>query len=481
MTRTFSRRSFLKGTVVAAGVAAFPAPFVMADAKPNSRLNCVVVGCGRRGGESHIGAAARERIVAFCDVDENNGGRALKWIADEGNIKKYKLVAQDAGKVKLYADLRKLLDEMNKDVDAVFIATPDHSHAWLAMAAMRAGKHVYCEKPLTYDISESRALAEAAKKYKVATQMGNQGHSSEEARRFCEYINAGAIGRILETHSWRGTQYKGGTRPASKPVPKGLDWDLWIGPAPFRDYHDGLHGVGWLGWWDFAAAGMLGGWGHHVLDPTFFALKPGQPTSVEMVDMVEGESEGFPKMDAIRWDFPANGDRSAFKMFWYDGTRRGAPAVGGEVEPENKKEHANRPAIVEELEKKYNRNFGDTGTIYVGEKGYMNTTGYGGSPRIVPEEKQKEFPPPPKTLPRVAGNDPFCDFIQACKGGTPPCSNFADYSGSFTEAMLVGKLAMKAGKGKKVEWDGANMKCTNRPELNQYVKREYRKGWELGT
>jgi hypothetical protein len=200
-----------------------------------------------------------------------------------------------------------------------------------------------------------------------------------------------------------------------------------------------------------------------------------------MVDMVEGEAEGFPKMDTIRNDFPANGDRPAFKMYWYDGARRGAPdAAGNEVEAENKKEHANRPPIVDELEKKYKRNFGDTGTIYVGEKGYMHTTGYGGSPRIVPEEQMKEFPAPPKTLPRVAGNDPFSDFIQACKGGTPPCSNFSDYSGAFTEAMLAGKLAMKAGKGKKVEWDGVNMKCTNIPELNQYVKREYRKGWELG-
>ena len=477
MAHTLSRRSFLKRTAVVAGAAALGGPYVMADATPNSRLNCVVIGCGRRG-EAHIGAAAQEKIVAFVDVDESNCRRALKWVSDKGNIQKYKLPEQDTSKIRTGADFRKLLDEMHKDVDAVFIATPDHGHAWLALAAMKAGKHVYCEKPLTYDIYEARLLAEAARKYKVATQMGNQGHASEEARRFCEYIAAGAIGHVTETHSWRGMQYRGGTRPPGKPVPKGLDWDLWIGPAPFREYHDGLTSFGWLGWWDFAAAGMLGGWGHHVLDPVFFALKPGLPTSVEMVDMVPGEPEGFPKMDLIRYDFPARGNMPPFKMFWYDGTKRGAPeAEGKEVEPESKKEHANRPPIVEELEKKYGRNFGDTGTIYVGEKGYMNTTGYGGSPRIVPEEKHKEFKPPEKTLPRV--KEIFGDFIQACKGGTPPCSNFADYSGPFTEAMLAGKLAMKAGKGRKIEWDGANMKCANLPELNAYVKREYRKGWEL--
>jgi len=479
MKARLSRRSFLRNTAWAAGAAAVCGPYVMADPAPNSRLNCVVIGCGRRGA-AHIEAAAHEKIVAFVDVDENNSAKAVKWLADEGNVKKFKLPAQAPSAIKTYVDLRKLLDEMHKDVDAVFIATPDHNHAWPAMAAIRAGKHVYCEKPLTYDIYEARALAEAAKKFKVATQMGNQGHASEDERRFCEYIAAGAIGQVTETHSWRGAQYRGGKRPPSKPVPKGLNWDMWIGPAPYRDFHDGLLNYGWLGWWDFAAAGMLGGWGHHVLDPVFFALKPGFPTSVEMVDMVPGEPEGFPKMDTIRYDFPARGDMAPFKMFWYDGAKRGTPIDynSRQVEPDAKKEDANRPDIAAELEKKYNRNFGENGTLYIGEKGIMHTTGYGGSPRIIPEEKHKEFKPPEKTLPRVKGI--FEDFIQACKGGPIlPCSNFTDYAGPFTEAMLTGKLAMKAGKGKKIEWDGPNMKCTNMPELNQYVKREYRKGWEL--
>ena len=477
MAQRFSRRSFIQQTAAAAGATAFGGPYVMADAAPNSRLNCVVVGCGRRG-EAHIEAAAHEKIVAFVDVDENNSARAIKWLENKGNVAKYKLPEQETSKIRTFVDFRKLCDEMPKDFDAVFIATPDHTHAWIAMAAMKAGKHVYCEKPLTYDVYEARKLGEAAKQYKVATQMGNQGHASEDARRLCEYIAAGAVGKVLETHSWRGLQYRGGTRPPSKPVPKGLHWDDWIGPAPYRDFHDGLINFQWLGWWDFAS-GMLGGWGHHVLDPVFFALKPGYPTSIEMVDMIPGEPEGFPKMDTIRFDFPARGDMPPFKMFWYDGTKPGTPdPKSKDVEPEQKKEHWNRPAIAEELEKKHGRNLGQNGSLFVGEKGFMHTGAYGDGPRIIPEEQHKAFPPPPKTLPRVKGI--FDDFFQAAKGGpTAPCSNFADYAGPFTEAMLAGKLAMKAGKGKKIEWDGQNMKSTNMPELNQYAKREYRKGWEL--
>ncbi|HEY3321112.1 MAG TPA: Gfo/Idh/MocA family oxidoreductase [Planctomycetota bacterium] len=487
MAGKFSRRSFLKGAAAVAGASALGGPYVMADAAPNSKLNCVVIGCGRRGA-AHIEAAAHEKIVAYCDVDENNSAKAIKWVCDEGNAKKYRFAAHDPSKIKTFVGYRKLFDEMPKDFDAVFIATPDHQHALAAMMAMKAGKHVYCEKPLTYSVYEARKLGETAKECKVATQMGNQGHASEATRVFVEYIQAGAIGKVLETHSWKGTQYAGGIRPPTKPVPKGLNWDEWLGPAPFREYHDGLHTVGWLGWWDFAAYGMLGGWGHHVLDGVFFALKPGLPVSCEMVDMRPGNPEGFPAMDVLRWDFPARGDMPPLKMFWYDGAKKGSPRDHNKanVEPDYKKEDEARPPLVVELEKKYGRNFGGAGTLYVGEKGYMVTGDRSDGPRIIPEEQHKAFPKPAPSIPRIArtegsgGELIFDDFIQAAKGrATPPCSNFTDYSGPFTEAMLAAKLAAKAGVGKKVEWDGKAMKCTNMPELNQWVTREYRKGWEM--
>lgn len=368
-----------------------------------------------------------------------------------------------------------MFDRIHKQIDAVFVVTVDHHHALASMMAIKLGKHVYCEKPLTHDIAEARALAEAARKHKVVTQMGNQGHAFESLRRLCEYLQAGAIGTVRETHSWQGWVYGTRNRLPEEPIPAGLHWDEWLGPAPVRPFHKDIHpNPGWLGWWDFGTS-MLGGMGPHVLDPVWYCLKLGHPTTVEAIEQAGGTAESYPTRNTLRYDFPARGDLPPVQVFWYDGVKPGGDAslIGYHPQPE----FLNRPALADEIEKKYGRKFPDGGTLFVGDKGIMHCGPYSEGPRIIPEEKHRDFPAPPQTIPRT--KDIHQDFLSAIHGGPAPCSNFADYSGPFSEAMFVGFLAMKAGVGQKVQWDGPAMRCTNLPELNKYVKREYRSGWTL--
>jgi hypothetical protein len=377
-----------------------------------------------------------------------------------------------------------MFDKIHKDVDAVFIAAPDHHHAVASMIAMRLGKHVYCEKPLAHSIGEVRTLMEAARKYKVVTQLGNHHHSSESVRRLCEYIWAGAIGNVLETYSWARTGRGGvGGRLPAMPVPAGLHWDEWIGPAAYRDYHKDLHPKLWRSWWEFGD-GSVGDWGCHNLDGVFMALRLGSPTSVEALEQVGGSGERYPFANVIRWNFPAPAagaarDMPPVKVHWYDGFKGTIDALS-KLDPDNPEGEHNRPPIVDELEKKYNRKLTDGGVVFVGDKGILVAGNYCESPRLVPEEKMQAFPVPPKTLPRVKrGLNHYTDFLRACReGGEPPSSSF-DYGGPLTEIVLLGCLAERAGVGKKVEWDPVNLKCANLPELDPLVHRPYRKGWEL--
>jgi hypothetical protein len=341
---------------------------------------------------------------------------------------------------------------------------------------MQAGKHVYVEKPMAKTIDEARKLAATARKYKVITQMGNQGHSQGGLPVLCEYLAAGAIGNVTETYSWAPTGRGGvGGKLPTKPVPAGLHWDEWIGPSPFRDYHDELHPKEWRTWWDFGC-GSSGDWGCHNLDGAFTALKLGSPTSIEVLDQVGGSDERFPTLNTIRFEFPARGDMPAVKVHWFDGYRDFDARLKDD-NPEEALKHQNRPPMVLELEKKYKRELKNGGTIYVGDKGIMYSGNYTGSPRLLPEEAHKAFPVPAKTLPRWKGTHQG-NFFQACRDGKPAMSNF-DYAGPFCEVVLLGCLAIKAGVHRKVEWDGQALKCTNIPELNALVKREYRKGWEV--
>jgi predicted dehydrogenase len=446
-------------------------PALLAERSPNSKLGTVVIGVVNQG-KPAVSAACTERLLALVDVDEKHLAQAKQFIGQQ-----YPDV-QTSG-IREFYDYRKMFDEMHKDIDAVFIAAPDHHHAVATLTAMKLGKHVYCEKPLAHSIGEVRAMMETARKCKVITQMGNHHHSSESVRRLCEYIWAGAIGNVLETYSWARTGRGGvGGRLPTEPVPPGLHWEEWIGPAAFRDYHDKLHPKLWRSWWEFGD-GSVGDWGCHNLDGAFMALRLGSPTSVEALELVGGSRERFPFANVVRWNFPARGDMPPVKVHWYDGFRGTIEALS-KLDENNPEGDHNRPPIVAELEKKYNRKLSDGGIVFVGDKGVMAAGNYCEGPRILPEEKHQAFPVPAKTLPRVKkGLTHYTDFLRACKdGGQLPCSHF-DYAGPLTEMVLLGCLAVRAGVGQKVEWDSAAVKCPNLPELEPLVNRQYRKGWEL--
>jgi len=404
---------------------------------PSEKLNIAGVGIGGRGvGDLH--ELASENIVALCDVDQ-------EYAADV--FKKYP-------SAKKYRDFRRMLDSQ-KNIDAVVIATPDHTHAVIAMTAIKMGKHVYCEKPLAHSILEVRKLTEAAREAGVATQLGNQGQASEGARLVCEFIWDGAIGPVREIHSWcnRPISPRGIDRPKeTPPVPKTLDWDLWLGPAPRRPYHSCYHPFTWRGWWDFGT-GVLGDIGCHQFAPIFRALKLGYPTSVEACSSGVN-SETAPLASIVRYEFPGRGDMPPLKLTWYDGGLMPA-----------------RPAELEE-----GLRFGNADdNLFIGDKGKM--LGH----RLIPETKSKEYGRPPRVLPRSPGHHK--EWINACKGGDPADSNF-DVSGPLTEVVLLGNVALRMGKqlyekGLKLYYDGPKMKVTNLPEANQYIHHAYREGWSL--
>ncbi|MBW8041475.1 MAG: Gfo/Idh/MocA family oxidoreductase [Planctomycetes bacterium] len=438
--RKISRRDFVGAAAVAAAFTIVPRHVLggAGNTAPSDKLNIAGIGVGGRGA-GDIGEVSSENIVALCDVD---------WRNAAGTFKKYP-------KAKQYRDFRKMLDKENKNIDAVVVATPDHTHAVATMMAIKMGKHVYCEKPLAHDIFEVRKVTDAAREAKVATQLGNQGQASEGTRLVCEFIWDGAIGPVREVHSWcnRPISPRGQGRPKdTPPVPDGLSWDLWLGTAPERPYHPCYLPFSWRGWWDFGT-GVLGDIGCHQFAPIFRALKLGYPTSVEACSSGVN-SETAPLASIVRYEFPARGDMPPVKLTWYD---------GGLMPP--------RPAELEE-----GRRYGGADSnLYVGDKGKM--LGH----RLIPEARMKEYKSPPKTLPRSPGHHK--EWLLACKGGPPARSNF-ELSGPMAEVVLLGNIAVRMGKmiyekGLKLYYDGPNMRITNMPEANKYIRREYRKGWTL--
>ena len=473
MNPPLNRRLFIKRAALSAGALSaarfLHGPNLLA-ASAGEKLRCVLIGCGGRGLSAHLPAIAGQNVVAVVDVNEKAHDQAKKALKSRDH---------DPEKVQAFVDYRKMFDQIGKQIDAVFIATPNHQHAPPAMIAMQLGKNVYCEKPLCHDIAEARKLREMAAQYKVTTQMGNQGHCEEGYRLLCEYIWAGAIGNVTETHSWTDRANGGeGPRPPVKPPPPGLHWDEWIGPAPYRDFHDDIHPHEWHGWYDFGN-GSIGNMGCHVLDGVFWALKLEHPTSVEVEQMRGGSDERYPTGSRVRWDFPARGSMPAVKVYWHEGLKQGATASAQGNLRTASGEARNLPPIYDELLKKYpDEEFGSNGTLYIGDKGIIYTATYGEKMHIVPREKMSEVPKIAKVLPRH--KSVFVDFIEACLAGRTDTATRFDYSTRLTEFSLLGNLAQHAGPGKKVEWDGPNMKVTNLSELNQWVKREYRQGWQVG-
>ena len=425
---------------------------------------------------THVPATGGERLVAVVDPDSRQIAKAMKRVNEVSP-------GTDTAAIRKFADYRKLFDEMGKELDAVIIATPIHHHALPALMAMRRGIHVYLEKPLTHTIAEARLLTEEARRCGVATQMGNWGQSTEGPRLLCEYLQAGAVGAVREVHCWsdRVDGLPPNTpRPPALPVPKELDWDLWLGPAPRRDFHSGLLDFYWNAWRDFGNA-TIGNMGCHIINHAYFALKLAKPASVELEEVYGGSDESWPIRNRIRWDFPARGELPPLKLYWYDGIAPGAPynekTVGGGGHRRMTRETAYAPPIRTELEKKYGREFTGEGSLIIGDKGVFTMGRHGDGFRMVPEEAHRAFPKPPRTLPRIQGTHQE-DFFRACRGGAPACSNF-NHAGPLAELVLLGNIAVRAGVGKRVEWDSAGMRCTNLPELNRYLETSYREGWGL--
>jgi len=447
MSRAFSRRRFLQGSAAAAGAAALASvsgvPSVLAQQSPSDKLRVAVIGAAGMGGYS-VDCALRENLVALVDVDEKNIASVMK---DK---------VKETAKPKIFYDYRKMLDECHNDIDVVLIATPDHHHAPAAIRAINYGKHVFCQKPLAHNIAECYALAKAAREKKVLTQMGNQGYCGEAIRRVAEYIAAGAIGAVSETHTLLDRNFGGtGGRPASKPVPPGLHWDEWIGPAPYRDYHDGLHPFSWRDWKAFGT-GTIGDMACHRVAYPFMALRLWEVKkfTVECIHTKNGSDEKYPQDNVVCYHIPARSDFPACKCYVYD-------------------HQALRPEVMKELERKYSVKWSEA-TLFVGSKGYLDNHA-----RIIPESEHRKYPVPPKTLTRAKAGGPVEDLCACIRGGGMPVSNFTDAGGPLTAIALTGHLAQYCGIGGKIEWDVEKMQCTNKPELNKFVRREYRSGWEV--
>jgi len=442
-SRRFTRRTFLMGAAMAAAGCATGSRIAKAAPSPNEKLNIAGIGVGGKG-TSDIWPCRGHNVVALCDVDDV---RAAESIRNFPNATYYK-------------DFRVMLEKEN--IDAVTISTPDHTHAVAAMAAMQLGIHVYVQKPLTHTVAEARMLTEAARRYGVATQMGNQGHADEGVRQLCEVIWSGALGDITEVHCWtdRPIWPQGLVDPlAAEEVPAHMDWDLWLGPAPYRDYNAGYAPFAWRGWWDFGC-GALGDMACHIMDPAYWALHLGAPTSVECVRQEGNTAQSAPTKSVIRYDFPereADGRTwPAVTFYWYD---------GGEL-PE-------RPEGIPAEEKLGD---GDNGTLFIGSKGFMSCGTYGGNPRLHPEAENAAVVIPEPYIERVPDNSPYEDWFRACMGGPAACSNF-DYSGPFSEIVLLGNIALRTGQ--RIEWDAANMQVTNLPEANALLTRDNREGWKI--
>ncbi len=435
MSANTHRRDFLK-TAAAAGIGYWVAGGVQAQESksPNEKIAMASVGIGGKGSSDSADAGRSGQMVAICDVDEKRLG---------GSSKKFP-------GAKTYTDFRKMLDEMGKSIDAVTVSTPDHTHAPAALMAMRMGKHCFVQKPLTHSIYEARLMGKVAREMKVATQMGNQGTASDGIRRGAAVMKSGGLGPVADVHTWtnRPIWPQGGDRPAAATPPDFLNWDLWIGAAPFRDYHASLHPFAWRGWWDFGT-GALGDMACHTMNLPFMGLDLRNPISVQ-AECSGHNRDSFPKWSIITYEFAATDTRPACKMVWYDGGKRPDPELL----------NGRQPAA--------------TGALMVGTKDKLLANGNGSGVELLSGAKiDVEFDKSP-------GH--FQEFVNAIRGGKPAVSNFPDYASPLTEVVLLGNLAVwvaQEGQGPKVEWDAANMKVKNIEGLETLVKREYRKGYVL--
>ncbi len=472
-----SRRKFIQNASVAAAAFTIVPRFVLGKGyrAPSDTLYVAGIGVGGKGeGDiANFAKSGKAEISFLCDVDDR---RAAKSVAA-------------FPKAKYYKDFREMLDKEHKTIDAVSVSTPDHNHAIQALAAMQLGKHVYVQKPLTHDIYEARVLTEAAKKYKVVTQMGNQGASGDGVRQLREWYNAGLLGDVHTVYVWtnRPVWPQGIPWPSQKAeVPKELDWDLWLGTAPYKDYVEKIVPFNWRGWWDYGT-GALGDMACHLVEPPFRVLNLNYPTdvtaSVGSVYVDEFQRGYFPEScppsSYIVLTFPGNKGKQPIKLHWMDG--------------------GIQPPRPEELGPNEMMGDGGNGVIFVGTKGKMMCSTYGANPQLLPTSKTQETKVR-QTIPRVPGGAEghYAQWVEACLAGygKMEVSSPFEIAGPLTETILMGNLAIRShdirvpredrpgqfnypGRNIKLMWDGKNMKITNFDEANQFVKREYREGWKL--
>ncbi len=458
-----TRRRFLQSTVAAAAVT-IVAPHVLGGPKyvaPSDRINVALVGAGGQG-LTNLRALLREpdvQVIAVADPLEAYSLEAFYYKGEGGRkqaqteIEKHYSEQIPNYQCAEYEDFRVLL-EKKPEVDAILCATPDHLHAYVSITAMRAGKHVYCEKPLTHNIWEARRVAEVAKETGVATQLGNQGHSNLGIRMTCEWIWDGAIGPVREVHAWvaaqRWNKQLTGRPTDTPPVPAGVNWDLWIGPREPRPYNPAYTPVAWRDFWDFGSGG-LGDFGCHDLDAPCWALDLAAPTSVESRPAGDTNAEIAPRGEICYYQFPARGDRPPVNVTWYDGGLQ--------------------PPCPDELPR--GTALPARGVLFVGEKGTMLCDGAGGMPRLLPLERTGQYTKPAESIPRSAGH--HRDWLDACKGGPPAGSNF-QYGAKLTELVLLGVASLRTGE--KLYWDAANMQATGSSTADAVIKESYRAGWE---
>ena len=496
--RYFFFGSLLAGAILSGGYGTVKSLRAMGYKPYYDKLNVAAIGCGGRGGSILRQAAQTENIVALCDVDENRAAE---------NFQRY-------AKQPKYADFRKMLEKESKNIDACTIGIPDHMHATVALACMQAGKHVYLEKPLTRTPWEARLMVDAAKKYGVATQMGNQGYSHESIRVTGEILWSGEIGDVREVHasSSPGTHPVGlAAMPDEKSVPPGLDWDLWLGGADMRAYNPTFTPYNWRGYFDFGT-GQLGNWGIHVLGPVNLALQLGAPTSVELLREVDSSQWTFPTRAVLKFDFPARGKMPPVSVYWHDSARpteeeayrvpgmeeetilpraENLTAKGRGAEPEPSRRRGPRgprtgpprgaggPGVeVFGYERRGDPAqpgvLSSNGAVFVGSRGMMATVARGEGVQLLPAERWADYELPPQLLTRSPGH--MTDWVRACKGGAAACSDFR-VSGPYTEWVVLGAIAFRVPG--RLEWDSAKMRFTNSVEANKYVKPSFRAGWEL--
>ena len=487
--RNRDRRKFLRDAASAAALTVVPRRVLggLGQVAPSEKITVACVGVGAQGTRVMMDFMKSKdiQVVAVCDVNKESSDyvewndkelrdkeRALLGKSDWGQdwsgptagreparrlVEAYYANQTQSGEFKgcnTYIDYRELL-EKEKDLDGVIIGTPDHIHAVVATAAMKARKHVFCQKPLTHSIYEARQLAEIARETKVATQVAIANQASEATRLLCEWIWSGAIGPVREVHNWSSRPFwpQGIERPKTEEsVPASLDWNRWLGPAPFRPFNRAYLPFVWRGWFDFGN-GALGDMGCYSFDTIHRVLRLGAPESVE-ASSTRVFPETYPTAGMIHFHFPSRGDMPPVRLTWYDGGLR-----------------PTRPAQLEEAREMGREN---EGLLFVGDNGTIMCGFNGANPKVIPESKMQEFKQPPKTLPRSPGNTE--EWIAACKGGAAGGANF-EFEGPITETLLLGNIALRTGR--KLKWDARNMKVLNFPEAQQYVRREYREGWVL--